>query len=318
MRLEQLAASMGMSLSKLMQSYFRLEGEAFLRGLFLSFVSDGRLTSQEWNHLLNTTAKLGLTSHQLIQAVQPQAKACISHVLADATMDGVITDHEEQMLRWLIQTFPQSQDFSNYVNTELYELKTITEAAHGRLSAVAVPANIEMRAGEIAHYYGYGRFVHTKHLSSGPKSVVHEGMITITDHRLIFTSATVAFSLNFRKVLSHIENSHGVQVHCESARMAGLYNFYEKHRLAYAIFKTAIGRANQTIVQKVEGQPSRHIPRDVRQRVWQKYGGQCAECAATEYLEFDHVIPVAKGGNNADNNVQLLCRKCNLTKSDAI
>jgi 5-methylcytosine-specific restriction endonuclease McrA len=76
--------------------------------------------------------------------------------------------------------------------------------------------------------------------------------------------------------------------------------------------------ANQTRVLKAEGEPTRHIPRDVRQRVWQRYGGQCAECGATDYLEFDHIIPVAKGGSNTDSNVQLLCRRCNLKKSDAI
>jgi 5-methylcytosine-specific restriction endonuclease McrA len=52
--------------------------------------------------------------------------------------------------------------------------------------------------------------------------------------------------------------------------------------------------------------------------VWQRYGGQCAECSATDYLEFDHIIPHAKGGGNGDNNIQLLCRKCNLKKSDHI
>jgi 5-methylcytosine-specific restriction endonuclease McrA len=52
--------------------------------------------------------------------------------------------------------------------------------------------------------------------------------------------------------------------------------------------------------------------------VWQRYGGRCAECKADTYLEFDHIIPVAKGGGNSDTNVQLLCRKCNLTKSDNI
>jgi 5-methylcytosine-specific restriction endonuclease McrA len=35
-------------------------------------------------------------------------------------------------------------------------------------------------------------------------------------------------------------------------------------------------------------------------------------------LEFDHVIPHAKGGSNTDNNIQLLCRGCNLKKSDRI
>jgi len=63
------------------------------------------------------------------------------------------------------------------------------------------------------------------------------------------------------------------------------------------MYRVAVRKANQTIVVQDE-KSTRHIPRDVRQRVWQRYGGQCAECGATEYLEFDHVIPVARGGSN--------------------
>lgn len=63
---------------------------------------------------------------------------------------------------------------------------------------------------------------------------------------------------------------------------------------------------------------SRRIPQDVKAAVWQRDQGQCAECGASEYLEFDHVIPFSKGGANTEGNVQLLCRSCNLSKSDRI
>ena len=63
---------------------------------------------------------------------------------------------------------------------------------------------------------------------------------------------------------------------------------------------------------------SRHIPADVKNAVWQRDGGKCVECGATEYLEFDHIIPHSKGGASSIANVQLLCRRCNLAKSDRI
>jgi 5-methylcytosine-specific restriction endonuclease McrA len=84
------------------------------------------------------------------------------------------------------------------------------------------------------------------------------------------------------------------------------------------IFRKAVALSNQTATRSGDGEPSRHISREVRQRVWQRYGGQCVDCGAREYLEFDHIIPVAKGGSNADANIQLLCRRCNLKKSDHI
>ena len=94
--------------------------------------------------------------------------------------------------------------------------------------------------------------------------------------------------------------------------------FPEQSPLPYALFRIAIAMANQTLVRKSEAADARHIPRDVRQRAWQRYGGRCAECGAEDYLEFDHIISVAKGGSSSDANIQLLCRRCNLKKSDRI
>jgi 5-methylcytosine-specific restriction endonuclease McrA len=40
--------------------------------------------------------------------------------------------------------------------------------------------------------------------------------------------------------------------------------------------------------------------------------------SAAGMIEFDHIIPHTHGGANSVKNVQLLCRKCNLVKSDRI
>ena len=66
------------------------------------------------------------------------------------------------------------------------------------------------------------------------------------------------------------------------------------------------------------GRDIRYIPSDVRSEVWYRDSGCCVICRATEYLEFDHIIPHAKGGATSAQNLQLLCRKCNSEKSDSI
>jgi hypothetical protein len=60
------------------------------------------------------------------------------------------------------------------------------------------------------------------------------------------------------------------------------------------------------------------IPDSVRLFVWQRDQGKCVMCGSAEKLEFDHIIPVIKGGSNTERNVQLLCEQCNRTKGASI
>lgn len=62
----------------------------------------------------------------------------------------------------------------------------------------------------------------------------------------------------------------------------------------------------------------RTIPRNVQDRVWRRDSGKCAQCGSNKNLEFDHIIPFSKGGANTYRNLQLLCQKCNRSKSDKI
>ena len=62
----------------------------------------------------------------------------------------------------------------------------------------------------------------------------------------------------------------------------------------------------------------RAISDEVRLRVWRRDEGKCVKCSSQERLEYDHIIPVSKGGSNTERNVQLLCEKCNREKSNSI
>jgi hypothetical protein len=66
-------------------------------------------------------------------------------------------------------------------------------------------------------------------------------------------------------------------------------------------------------------QSPRLIPSVVKLEVWKRDGGKCVQCGATDELHFDHVIPFSKGGTSIRaENVQLLCARHNLEKSDKI
>ena len=60
------------------------------------------------------------------------------------------------------------------------------------------------------------------------------------------------------------------------------------------------------------------IPEDVRIAVWRRDGGKCVQCGSRERLEYDHIIPVVKGGSNTVRNIQMLCESCNRSKGAQI
>jgi 5-methylcytosine-specific restriction endonuclease McrA len=57
------------------------------------------------------------------------------------------------------------------------------------------------------------------------------------------------------------------------------------------------------------------IPDAVRLFVWQRDQGKCVKCGSAEQLEYDHIIPLSRGGSSTERNVQLLCETCNREKS---
>jgi hypothetical protein len=65
---------------------------------------------------------------------------------------------------------------------------------------------------------------------------------------------------------------------------------------------------------EAEGGVRQPIPEDVQILVWNRDHGMCVKCGSKQNLEFDHIIPLSKGGSNTARNIQLLCEKCNRSK----
>jgi hypothetical protein len=56
------------------------------------------------------------------------------------------------------------------------------------------------------------------------------------------------------------------------------------------------------------------IPEEIRNEVWRRDQGKCVRCGSVRNLEFDHIIPLSRGGSGTARNVQLLCEECNRAK----
>lgn len=76
--------------------------------------------------------------------------------------------------------------------------------------------------------------------------------------------------------------------------------------------------ANGEITNLITNNERLPIPQAVKDMVWNRDGGCCVICGGNQRLEFDHIIPHAKGGAATYRNIQLLCEPCNRSKSDRI
>jgi 5-methylcytosine-specific restriction endonuclease McrA len=70
---------------------------------------------------------------------------------------------------------------------------------------------------------------------------------------------------------------------------------------------------------------SRHVPAHVRRAVRARDASQCTfvadsgrRCEARARLEFDHIVPVARGGRSTTSNVRLRCRAHNQLEADRV
>lgn len=60
------------------------------------------------------------------------------------------------------------------------------------------------------------------------------------------------------------------------------------------------------------------IPSKVKQIVMTRDGGACVACGSDGNLQYDHIIPVSRGGNSTADNLQILCSQCNQRKFNKI
>jgi hypothetical protein len=62
---------------------------------------------------------------------------------------------------------------------------------------------------------------------------------------------------------------------------------------------------------------SRSISATTKKIVFNRDGGICKCCGSSIDLEYDHIVPFSCGGRSTTSNIQLLCQRCNRSKSNS-
>lgn len=118
----------------------------------------------------------------------------------------------------------------------------------------------------------------------------------------------------YEKLMSGIWVFNGIfnltKAWCETSGLRSVFKF-RLELIEYASY------ASETEAQ--DPTHERLIPSSVKLDVWKRDGGECILCGSQDNLHFDHIIPYSKGGSSLTaQNVQLLCARHNLAKSDRI
>lgn len=144
-----------------------------------------------------------------------------------------------------------------------------------------------------------------------------QGQFVVTNRKIRFVAYQQGGEVPLSKVMSVVDfDIYGLALQATTRALTGDYRVPDA-AWAAAVIDGALALDRRTLLRE-NGGSRRAIPQHVKSEVWQRDGGQCVQCGAQEYLEFDHVIPRSKGGADTARNLQLLCRRCNLAKSNRI
>jgi len=109
-------------------------------------------------------------------------------------------------------------------------------------------------------------------------------------------------------------------VHIQVSKGSGGGHYQvEDPELTVAIIDTAVRMWKRHLVELKANPNTQGIPDHVKAAVFKRDGGRCRQCGYMgPYIEYDHILPRSKGGSNTVENIQLLCRQCNLKKGSRI
>lgn len=273
-----------------------------------------------WKRLLSEAAFFSYEKEQVVRLLSSNIRQVLSRNLQSLLDSQEVTEQDEIAFAQLLEVFDfMTIDYSFSIDllSKLEDFKKFQELNKGRLPTVDTPYGINLKAGEIVHAIFPVQLSYSTPASEFSKDFW--GDFICLDKRVIFQSSEKSFSISYTSIFKLELYQDGAVLQVLNKPRYFITFLGDDKDYDVAVFGAVVRQSRQNASEMSDTpKPSRHISKEVRARVWQAYGGRCVECGADDYLEFDHIIPHSKGGSNEENNIQLLCRRCNLQKSDSI
>ncbi len=281
------------------------------RNAFLTYCKDGILSPQEWHYLQIGSVRAGLDWDEALEFIRTDTLYFLERTLTFIAEDGIITEEEAGYFQSLIQQLQLSPELVKPLTERLIYQRRISDIRQGKLATIR--ATIHLEPNELC--YLEDQAIYEKIKAKGIQFI--PGRLIVTDKKIHFLSDNGGWTIIWKNIMRVERDSRSIYLELATQKGNGRYQIPDP-LLAEAILNTLTRLAKRQLLIPQEGNESRHIPQDIKIAVWQRDQGKCVQCGNTSYLEFDHIIPFSKGGASTTNNVQLLCRKCNLEKGDRI
>jgi len=276
------------------------------------------LTGTEWALLQQELQSRNISQREAVASVRRDAVKLVRRSLSSARASGELSESAERVIRWLFdvvhfhKTDTWTLDVMNRAKTmqEVEYLASMRNIRQGRIPTVK--STMVLPPDE----HCYIETPATYHQLKKSGTVEVPGRLIVTSKKILFITQSGGGEIPLSKVLNVTFQPTGIFLELSRRANNGFYVLADSKRVGEIIL-SAVRLATHRLTGGKE-RDTRSISQDIKTAVWQRDQGRCVQCHATEYLEFDHVIPHSKGGATSVNNLQLLCRKCNLAKGDRI
>lgn len=231
----------------------------------------------------------------------------VAFAFADGEIEADEYDAFEHAVAELRLIGPQVDD----LGWRMQRGRMLTRVRSGDLP-VADSADLHLDAEEWVHLDT--DVVHIRELAKGPKHT--DGRLIVTNKKLRFVGSGSGVEMPWSRIVSVGIEQTTVIVAATSARGGATFDTQDPEYVAAAIEGTL--RVAKRLALVPGQRDTRSISQEVKAEVWQRDAGTCVECSESHYLEFDHIIPLSRGGATSATNLQILCRGCNRAKGARI
>ncbi|WP_291424568.1 TerD family protein [Deinococcus sp.] len=283
------------------------------RTRFLAACADGLLEMHEWEDLQQTVYREKLDAKAALEFVRADALDLLERTISIAQADGSVSEQEEKVFERLLYLLQLPDGMAQPLRVRVAELRVASKLREGRLPSIQ--STLILDAGEVAHLEVPATFRQV----TATRTRDIAGRAVLTNRQMHFVgSAEGGWNVQYGKVLRIEGRPDGVNLELGVKKGSGYYKGMPQPIIFEAMLDSLVRMHKRLLLLPQSEKASRSIPQKVKLEVWQRDQGRCVECGDTNYLEYDHIIPHSLGGATSVGNLQLLCRRCNLAKSNRI